>query len=284
MATFTNQAFLTYNGVTTSSNVVTGELQDELAITKTALSTTYSPSGDVTYIVSVVNSSATDYTGLTLTDNLGSYTYGQSALYPLSYTAGSIKLYLNGVLQPTPSVTAVSPLTVTGINIPSGANAQIIYQSSVTSYAPPATGGTVTNTAGLSGGNLVTPVSADYTINADAAPILEISKAISPSTVTEGGTIVYTFVIQNTGNAPAVAATAASITDTFEPVLQNLTASYNGTAWTAGTEYTYDTSTGSFVSTAGAITVPAATYTQNTTTGEWNVNPGIGTLVISGNI
>ena len=56
------------------------------------------------------------------------------------------------------------------------------------------------------------------------------------------------------------------ITDTFAPVLNNLTAALNGTAWTAATDYTYNEATGTFSSTAGAITVPAATYTQDSTT------------------
>ena len=37
MATFTNQAALTYNGVTTSSNIVTGEILEPLRVTKDAV-------------------------------------------------------------------------------------------------------------------------------------------------------------------------------------------------------------------------------------------------------
>lgn len=63
------------------------------------------------------------------------------------------------------------------------------------------------------------------------------------------------------------------ITDTFNPVLKNLTATFNGTAWTEGADYTYDEITGMFASVAGKITVPAATYTQDTTTGAWGNQP-----------
>ena len=51
-----------------------------------------------------------------------------------------------------------------------------------------------------------------------------------------------------------------------------------------GTNYTYDTTTGLFTGTAGGITVPAATYTQDPVTGAWGINPGVSTLMISGTV
>ena len=45
-----------------------------------------------------------------------------------------------------------------------------------------------------------------------------------------------------------------------------------------------DTNTGLFTGTAGGITVPAATYTQDPVTGAWGINPGVSTLVISGTV
>jgi hypothetical protein len=43
MATFTNQATLTYRGGATASNVVTGELLEALTLNKTATSADYAP-------------------------------------------------------------------------------------------------------------------------------------------------------------------------------------------------------------------------------------------------
>ena len=43
MATFTNQATLTYNGQTTTSNVTVGELVETLTAAKTAVVPTASP-------------------------------------------------------------------------------------------------------------------------------------------------------------------------------------------------------------------------------------------------
>ena len=103
MATFTNQATLTYNGQTTTSNVTVGELTETLTAAKTAVVPTYGTDGRVTYILSLVNSGTAPLTGLTITDDLGGYAFNAGTVYPLSYTAGSVRYYQNGVLQAAPS-------------------------------------------------------------------------------------------------------------------------------------------------------------------------------------
>ncbi|MBO5023623.1 MAG: hypothetical protein J6D11_04880 [Clostridia bacterium] len=283
MATFYNQAVLSYNGNTTTSNITTGELLEVLSATKTAVVDEYTANDAVTYVISIINSGATAFTGLTVTDNLGAYEFGTITLVPLTYSEGSVLYYENGVLQPTPTVTATTPLTITGINVPAGGNATIIYEARVNGTAPLDVAGTITNTAVISG-NGITPVTVEETINADIAPTLTISKAISPSTVTENGRITYTFVIQNSGNAEATATDNVVVTDTFNPVLTGLTVMFDGAAWTEGENYTYDEATGNFATVAGQITVPAATYTQDPTTGNRITTPGVSVLTVSGTI
>ena len=78
--------------------------------------------------------------------------------------------------------------------------------------------------------------------------------------------------------------TVAAVTDTFDPVLSNLAVSYNGTAWSDPANYSYNAATGTFATQEGQITVPAATFTQDATTGEWTVTPGAGTLTVTGTI
>lgn len=283
MATFYNQAVLSYNGNTTTSNITTGELLEVISATKTAVVDEYTANDAVTYVISIVNSGPTAFTGLTLTDNLGAYEFGNLTLVPLTYSDGSVIYYENGVLQPTPAVTATTPLTVTGINVPAGGNATIIYEARVNGTAPLDVTGTITNTAVISG-NGITPVTVEETINADIAPMLTISKSISPSTVTENGRVTYTFIIQNSGNAEATATDNVIVTDIFNPVLTGLTVTFDGAAWTEGTDYTYDEATGSFATVAGRITVPAATYTQDPTTGNRITTPGVSVLTVTGTI
>jgi uncharacterized repeat protein (TIGR01451 family) len=283
MATFYNQAVLSYNGNTTTSNITTGELLEVISATKTAVVDEYTENDAVTYVISIVNSGATAFTGLTVTDNLGAYTFGALTLVPLTYSDGSVIYYENGVLQPIPTVTSTNPLTITGINVPAGGNATIIYEARVNLAAPLDVTGTITNTVVISG-NGITPVTVEETISADIAPVLTISKSISPSIVTENGRVTYTFVIQNSGNAEAIATDNVVVTDVFTPILTGLTVTFDGAAWTEGTNYTYDETTGNFATIAGQITVPAATYTQDPTTGNRITTPGVSVLTVTGTI
>ncbi len=283
MAFFTNQAQLRYGNEITNSNITVGEIQEVLTVTKTAVKETYRQGGTVTYIISIVNAGTAEYTGLTLSDDLGTYAFGTTTRTPLDYSAGTIRYYQNGVLQTAPTVEAGPPLTITGVNVPAGGNATIVYETRLNAYAPLQLEAEITNVVTVSG-TCVSGITASETVSAVAEPVLSITKSVSPVPVTECGRLTYTFVIQNTGNVPADSTTEVSVTDTFDPVLRNLTVTFNGTAWTAPTNYTYDETTGMFTTVLGEVTVPAATYTQNSETGEWSTNPGVSTLIVTGTI
>ena len=283
MASFTNFATLSYNGGTTNSNIVTGEILEALTAVKTAVSANYSAGDRITYALSLVNTGTAAITDYTVTDNLGGYTVGANTVYPLAYNAGTVRYYINGVLQAAPTVTAGPPLTVTGLTVPAGGSAVLIYETTATPVAPLATGSSITNTATITGGGLTTPITAQATVETANSAELSISKALSPTTVTENGQITYTFVISNTGNTEATATGNVVVTDTFSPILRNIAVTYNGTAWTEGTNYTYNAATGVFTTLAGQITVPAASFTQNTD-GTFTVTPGTATLVITGTV
>lgn len=283
MAFFTNQAQLRYGNEVANSNITVGEIQEVLAVTKTAVKLTYRQDDTVTYIISIVNSGTTEYTGLTLTDDLGRYAFGEEERTPLDYVAGTIHYYRNGVIQTAPTVEAGPPLVITGISVPAGGNATIVYETRLNVYAPLRIESEITNVVTVSG-TCITGITATETISAVAEPILSITKSVSPVPVTECGRLTYTFVIQNTGNVPADPATEVIVTDTFDPILRDLTVTFNGTAWTDPTNYTYDETTGAFATVLGEVTVPAATYTQDPETGEWTISPGVSTLIVTGTI
>ncbi len=283
MAQFTNQAQLFYNNNVTNSNIAVGEILEVLSATKTAVRDEYGQNDNVTYVISIINSGNIAFTGLTVTDNLGAYTLGTNTPVPLTYLDGTIQYYVNGVLQAAPAVTSGTNLTISGINVPANGNVTLIYETRTNQFAPLDATGSITNTAVISGAG-IQPITVTETITAVEEPNLTITKSISPVPVTENGVLTYTFLIQNSGNAPATAADLAVITDTFDPILSNLNVSFNGTAWTAGTNYTYDETSGLFATTAGQITVPAATYTQDPTTGAYTITPGVSTLVVSGTV
>ena len=283
MATFTNQATLRYNGNVVNSNITTGELLEVLSATKTAVIDTYDQGSEITYVINIVNSGAITFTGISITDNLGEYTFGTGTLVPLDYVNGSVRYYVNGVLQPAPTVTAGPPLNITGLIVPANGVATIIYVARANQYAPLGLEGIITNTALISGGG-VTEITVVETVTPESGATLTISKSICPSTITENGRLTYTFVIQNTGNAPAVATDNVEITDTFNPILTDLVVTFNDVTWAETTNYTYSETTGEFATVPGQITIPAATYTQDPVTGEWIVEPGTGVLTVTGTV
>lgn len=284
MAIFSNQATLTLNGIPTSSNIAYGEILDVLTATKTSVEGTYAPGSLVTYAVTLRNTGSAPLTALTVTDDLGGYDFNGTTVYPLTYETGSALLFVNGTLQPAPAVTAGPPLTVTGISVPGGGDAVLIYQARANEFADPDTTGVIDNTVTVTGNGITAPITATETVNAITEPILSISKSITPAQVVDNERVTYTFIIQNAGNEAVLGTDDAVITDTFDPILSDLTVTFNGTAWTEGVQYTYDPVTGLFTTLAGQLTVPAASFTQDPTSGAYSVTPGISTLSVTGTI
>ena len=284
MAIFSNQATLTYNGNTTNSNIAYGEILDVLVATKTAVEGSYTPGQLVTYVVTLRNTGTAALVGLTVTDDLGGYDFNGTTVYPLTYEAGSIAQFTNGVPQAAPAVVAGPPLVVSGITVPAGGDVVLVYQARANEYADPAVGGTIDNTVTVTGDGLSAPITATETVTAEVQPVLTISKSITPAQVVDNDQVTYTFVIQNTGNQAVVATDNAAITDTFDPILTALTVTFDGVVWTQGVQYNYDEATGLFTTVPGQILVPAASYVQDPVTGAYTATPGIATLVVTGTI
>lgn len=284
MATFFNQASISYGGFVTNSNLTSGEVLDTLAVTKSAISTGYGPSGGVVYAVSLANGGAVPLSAITVTDDLGAYTAGAATVVPLDYVEGSVKLYVNGAPATAPTVTAGPPLTFTGINLPAGASALLLYEATANGYAPLAEGSSISNTATVNAeapcveGPIV--ATADLAVRSFTA--LSIAKSVCPDTVSSCEEITYTFIIQNAGNEAVVATDDLVVSDTFTPILSNLEVSLNGAPLAEGVGYTYDGTTGAFTTLGGAITVPAATFTRDPVTGVVTTTPGVAILTVTG--
>ena len=284
MAIFSNQATLTYNDNSTNSNIAYGEILDVLVATKTSVEGTYTPGQIVTYVVTLRNTGNAALTGLTVTDDLGGYDFNGATVYPLTYEAGSVALFTDGVPQAAPTVVPGPPLVFSNITVPAGGDVVVVYQAQANGFANPAVGGTIDNTVTVTGDGLSAPITATETVTADTEPMLTISKSITPTQVVDNDRVTYTFVIQNSGNEAVVATDNAAITDTFDPILTDLTVNFGGTPWTQGIQYNYNQATGLFTTVPGQILVPAATYTQDPVTGAYTVTPGIATLIVTGTI
>ena len=279
MAIFTNQATLTYTGGSANSNIAVGEILEVLSADKTAVSGTYQVGELVTYVITIRNTGSAAFTNLTVSDDLGG---GTNA--PLTYQGGTVLYFVNGVLQAAPAVTPGAPLVFSGITVPAGGDAVIVYQAQVNAFAPPLSGGTITNTVTITGGGLTAPVTATETVTVAVGPAISITKTITPAQVADNGRVTYTFLIQNSGNEALVATDDAVITDTFDPILTDLVVTLNGAPLALGTGYTYDETTGQFATVPGIITVPAATFTQDPVTGAYTAAPGLATLTVTGTI
>ena len=282
MATFYNQASLTFGGAVTNSNITEGEILSALTLTKTAASSDYGAGDGITYVISIVNAGLSSYDNVTLVDNLGRFTVGALEITPLTYIDGSLLYYIDGALQAPPAVTAGETLEISGINIPAGSNATIIYEARANSTAPLDREASITNTVQSVGGSC--ELSGTATVPTRDEPILSIAKSVCPATVNCAGEVTYTIIIQNSGNTEVVATDDLIVNDVFTPILNNISVTLDGTALTEGVGYSYNAETGEFATLPGAITVPAATFTRDAITGVIATTPGVAVLTISGTV
>ena len=199
-----------------------------LVATKTSVEGSYTPGEPVTYVVTLRNTGASPLVGLTVTDDLGGYDFLGTTVYPLTYEAGSVAMFTNGVPQPAPAVNAGPPLVISGITVPAGGDVVLVYQARANAFANPAAGGVIENTVTVTGDGLSTPITASAIVTARVEPELTVSKSITPAQVVDNDRVTYTFVIQNTGNRPVVATDNAAITDTFDPILSALAVTFDG--------------------------------------------------------
>ena len=285
MATFYNQATLSYGGNTVSSNTTEAELLSGLTLTKTAITDAYTAGGSIVYAITLSNMGGGAYTDLTVKDNLGAYDLvGGGTAIPLDYVDGTLLYYLNGVLQPTPTVTSVGNLEISGIDLPANSTATFIYEAMANEFAPMAAGSTITNTSSTDGGAGVGIITDNATVGIRANTQLTIAKAVCPAVITDNDTVTYTIIVQNLGNTPVVATDGVIISDVFNPVLTGITVTLDGVELDVGTGYTYNVATGEFATVDGVVTVPAATYTQDPTTGAVTTVPGVTVLTVSGTV
>lgn len=284
MATFFNQATLTYSGGTAASNIVTGELVEAISAIKTATTDTYREGESVTYVISLINASDAPSSALTVTDDLGAYEFDGNTVYPLVYREDSAQLFIDGVPSDAFSVIDTQPLTVTGITVPANGDAILVYTADVTEFAPPVADGEIVNTATVTGAGITTPITATETVTSESGALLSITKEISPSTITPNEPLTYTITVTNSGNEDVVATDDLTVRDVFDPILDITSVTLNGEELTEGDDYTYNEATGEFETVPGRITVPAATFTVDPETGAFVPTAGEAVLVVTGTV
>lgn len=279
----TNQASIAYryNDRTASavSNIATATLNDPLSVEKVSLETVYRPGDEITYVITVTNSGSSALAGVSVADDLGTYTVGNTTVTPLTYTGPAI-FFIDGVYggNATPTVGA-DGISFGPITLGAGSVAQVIYKATVNQNAPIVEGGQIINTATATASGSA-PVSDSNTITVDSYADVTITKTMTPSDVSEGDALTYTFVISNFGNAEA---TDIVLTDAFDPAPENITVQLNGTVVPA-TDYDYVNGVLTLPNGTSTtqLTLPPATVTVDPTTGEVTVTPSTLTVTVTG--
>ena len=282
MATFFNRATLSYNGGVVNSNVTRGEILTPISVTKTATVDEYNGDSQITFAVNIINAGSIAVDGITVNDDLGQYQLDTVTYQPLDYVDGSLKYFVNGVLQPAPAVLTDNGLQISGIAIPADGNVALLYTTLVNGFAPLEAGSQIENNLTLDG-SCGEGIAATEIISVAEEINLDITKSLCPTTVTCDGNVNYTLEILNYGNRETVATDNLIVTDVFNPPFENITVTYNGVTWVEGVNYTYNSATGEFATLPGQITVPAATFVQNAD-GTWTVTPGTSTITVTGTV
>lgn len=285
MPEITNRASLTYSygqsGTVAQalSNVASITLNGAITGSKTSLGSTYRNGDDITYIITLQNTSQTPKTDVQITDNLGTYVLADNTTTatPLTYV-GPAQLYINGNPsgELTPTVTP-SNIIFTVPLIPAAGNVVIVYKVLVNEYAPLATGGTIVNTVSYAGSEACNDFSVDNTVTVEDIADVKILKTMSPDPIVCGAPITYTFTLSNYGNTDA---TNIVLTDTFSPAPATITVTLNGVVVDAS-EYTYTGGVLTYGAGTTPLTLPAATFTTSDT-GAVTVTPSVSTVIVSG--
>lgn len=213
-----NQAQIYYNYGTSSGEAVSNETETavvnpySILITKWALTPTYRPDSNVSYLIRVENNSQEPIYNIAIADNLGS----TSAAKPLRYIEGSMVALINGAEHTiAPSINANGDMML-AYPLPAMEPGDVItlaYASRVS--AGTAITGRITNTATATGnGGSVTGPAVSASAEADVEQAAYASVTVlkeAPEQVLPNGTLNYTLTLSNTGNMEATGVTVRDV-------------------------------------------------------------------------
>ena len=198
MATqITNQATLSFNSGGTNrevaSNTASVTLQGPLEITKRSLEPAYHIAEELTYVLTVRNTSPSTLTNIEIRDNLGTHEITKDLkVTPLTYV-GPTDVYLNNAYSST--ITPIIPTEADYLDyqiasLAGNSSLMLIHKVRTNNFAGAIVNtSSIENTASVSAYGVTTPVDASHTIPVAAYADVVITKTMEPNPVVDGSTL-----------------------------------------------------------------------------------------------
>lgn len=269
-----------------SSNVAVTTLQDLLTVSKTSLGDSYSQNSEITFIISINNNNNSVIKNIKIEDDMGTYCLGQdicdASFTPLTYIGPSI-LYIGGVFSANiePKISSGKILFEIS-NIPARSNALIIYKTVANNFAQLVSGSKIISTVSISSDEISKTITDSSTLNIKDEADIRIIKNMNPNPILTGEKITYNFSLYNYGNTEA---TNVTLNDTFSPAPNTVNVYLNSQELTTS-DFSYANSTLTIPSYNSniSISIPAANFIQDNITGLISIEPGITSIMVTGQI
>ncbi|MDQ3282017.1 MAG: DUF11 domain-containing protein [Acidobacteriota bacterium] len=202
----------TANNSATASTTIGAVLSADLNITNTTGTTNASPGSTIQYTIAIHNSGPDAAASVVMTDTLPAQLLFQSINAPAGFTCN------------TPAIGANGTISCSGATLANGATATFTL---VTTVAPGASSGTLSNSASVSSATAdpdsgdTTSTSSPIALAPAATTDLSITKTTPTTSTTTGGSVTYTITVTNNGPSTA---TNVVVTDALPAGLQYVSA------------------------------------------------------------
>lgn len=269
-----------------SSNVAVTTLQDLLTASKSSLGDSYSQNSEISFIISINNNNTDTIKNIKVQEDLGTYCLGQeicdASFTPLSYVGPSL-LYIGGTFSSNIEPRISNGKLIFEIqSIPARSNALIFYKTITNNFSPLTSGSQITTTATISSENTSNILTASTSITVKDEADIRIIKNMNPNPILSGEKITYNFSLYNYGNTEA---TNVTLNDTFAPA-PNAVNVYLNSQELSPSDFSYANGTLTIPSynSDTSISIPAANFIQDTITGLISIEPGITSIMVTGQI
>lgn len=280
-----NQAILSYRcgetACSVASNIATANLHGPLSVRLEALDAAYRAGQELALYLILENVGSSALSNISLTDDLGAFTLpGPTTVTPLD-AVGAARLFIDGrfIAHLMPEIEN-DGARFSLLSLPAGSNALVLYKARVNSFAPLATGSTITINIVADAPGISESALCSLTLRVADYADVSILKAMSPNPVVEGGALACAFTIYNYGNSPAK---ELMLSDQFMPAPLTISVAVDGASVNCAC-FRYSEGHFTYPQTCSGMapSVPAAAFTQDPETGFVAVNPGMMLLTVTG--